>query len=285
MHHALSVNDLVLQTDSEGRLYYSLAKGPDKTHNGGLNYKPRLVEPKMYATDSEERCPVRIVQKYISKRPIKMINSGPLYLAIIDKPKDPSVWYKITPLGEHSLGNMMKNIVKGTNVALCPKKLSNHSSRKTVVRKLKCAGFAKSEIKNITGHSRADGLDPYDSGNEDEMCRMSNALVVPTTCPRSSSITPSCTITTPAQMSHQQLTDQSCMSNQQLFSSENQSISTNSSGYFSMGIPWKDANPTIVHGNMYVFNNCQGPVNIDQNSEQQPSKKRLRVIISSDESQ
>ena len=157
MHHALSVKDLVLQTDSEGRRYYSLAKGRVKTcnGNGGLNYKPRLVEPKMYATDSEERYPVRIVQKYISKHPIRMINSGPLYLAIIDKPYGPLVWYRIIPLGEHSLGNMMKNIVKGTNVALCPKKLCNHSSRKTVVRKLKCAGFAKSEIKNITGHSRA----------------------------------------------------------------------------------------------------------------------------------
>ena len=86
-------------------------------------------------------------------------------------------------------------------------------------------------------------------------------------------------------MSHPQLTNQSSMSNQQLFSLENQSSSTTTLGYFSMGIPWKDANSTVVHGNMCVFNNYQGPVNIDQNSDQQPSKKRLQVIISSDESQ
>ena len=56
------------------------------------------------------------------------------------------------------------------------KKITNHSARKTTVRKLKSFGFPKCEIKNITGHSSARRLDAYDSDNEDEMFAMSSAI-------------------------------------------------------------------------------------------------------------
>ena len=203
---------------------YCLKNGPEKNHQGRLNCKRRLVEPKMFATGTE-RCPVRVLQTYLSKRPSKCKSSGPLYLAIIDKPKDRCVWYKDSRLGMHSLNNMMKNIIAGTPIE-SSKKLTNHSARKTVVRKLKSAGYAKSEIKNITGHSRADGLDPYDSGNEEEMRQMSNAIVpssLPRNMPRSSRIT----------------------------------TSSIQSDHFSMGIPWGDSVPSITHGNTYIFQNCK----------------------------
>ena len=56
------------------------------------------------------------------------------------------------------------------------KKITNHSARKTTVRKLLFLGFPKCEIKNITGHSSERGLDACDSGNEDEMFAMSSAI-------------------------------------------------------------------------------------------------------------
>ena len=56
------------------------------------------------------------------------------------------------------------------------KKITNHSARKTSVRKSRNAGFPTCEIKNITGHASDRGLDPYDSGNEDEMHKMSAAI-------------------------------------------------------------------------------------------------------------
>ena len=48
------------------------------------------------------------------------------------------------------------------------KKLTDHSARKTVVKKLKSFGIPKCEMKkkNITGHSSKHGLDDYDSGDE-----------------------------------------------------------------------------------------------------------------------
>ena len=56
------------------------------------------------------------------------------------------------------------------------KKITNNSARKTTVRKLKCFGFPKCEIKNITGHISERRLDIYDFGNEDEMFAMLSAI-------------------------------------------------------------------------------------------------------------
>ena len=60
---------------------------------------------------------------------------------------------------------------------MCPdKRLSNHSVRKTVVRKLKAKGVPKSEIITITGHRQERSVEIYDSGNEDEQRKLSNMI-------------------------------------------------------------------------------------------------------------
>ena len=49
----------------------------------------------------------------------------------------------------------MKTMKKNSFLKVtCPDmKLTNHSDRKTVVKKLKSSGVPKCELKNITGHS------------------------------------------------------------------------------------------------------------------------------------
>ena len=88
------------------------------------------------------------------------------------------VWYKNQAMGVNTINTMLRRMKKKSPLAeLCPnKKITNHSARKTTVRKLKSFGFPKCEIKNITGHSSERGLDAYDSGNEDEMFAMSSAI-------------------------------------------------------------------------------------------------------------
>ena len=72
----------------------------------------------------------------------------------------------------------MKNMKENSPLKdLCPeKKITNHSARKTVVKKLKSSGVPKCEIKNITGHTTAQGLDDYDSGDEREQQVISNII-------------------------------------------------------------------------------------------------------------
>ena len=56
------------------------------------------------------------------------------------------------------------------------KKLTNHSGRKTVVRKMKASAIPKGEIINVTGYRHECGSDQYDSGDENEQKFWSNVI-------------------------------------------------------------------------------------------------------------
>jgi len=81
-------------------------------------------------------------------------------------------------MGKNTIYTIMKTMKKNSLLKdLCPEEnLTNHSARKTVVKKLKSSGIPKCEIKNITGHASANGLDDYDSGDEREQQIISRAI-------------------------------------------------------------------------------------------------------------
>ena len=56
------------------------------------------------------------------------------------------------------------------------KKLTNHSARKTLVKKSSQSCIPKSEIIGITGRNFEAGLDAYDSGNKEQQCAISNVI-------------------------------------------------------------------------------------------------------------
>ena len=60
-------------------------EGITKNRQSGLHKKHRLIQPKMFSTDTA-RCLVNIFKLYLSKRPSQLHSSGPLYLSIIHKP-------------------------------------------------------------------------------------------------------------------------------------------------------------------------------------------------------
>ena len=146
----MKVEDFTLQRDDDGNEFLTFAKGPTKTRQGGLNAKTRLVNPKMFATGNEETCPVMLFKRYLEKRPSEMQKSGPFYLIVIEKPVS-SIWYKKTPMGKNTINTIMKNMTENSPLKhLCPEKnLTNHSARKTVVKKLKSSGIPKCEIKRL----------------------------------------------------------------------------------------------------------------------------------------
>jgi len=56
------------------------------------------------------------------------------------------------------------------------KRLSNHSVRETVVRKVKAKGVPKSEIIAMTGHRQEQSVEVYDSRNKDEQRQLTNII-------------------------------------------------------------------------------------------------------------
>ena len=122
-------------------------------------------------------CPVSLLRTYISKRPLSLQSSGPLYLTPIDGCPSSSVWFKKTPLGVNALSNIVKNMINSSPLAkTITKKVTNHSARKTLVKKLKSNGVPKADIITITGHTTTNGLDDYDSGDEQHQEELSKLI-------------------------------------------------------------------------------------------------------------
>ena len=137
-----------------------------KTRQSSLHEKHCLIQRRIFSTDTS-RCPVSIFQLYLSKRPSQLRSSGPLYLCIIHNPVSNSLWHKNVPMGQHIINSIMKRRIENSPLRNSDKKLTHHSVRKTLVKKLRQNYIPKSEIIGITGHNSEAGLDAYDSGNEE----------------------------------------------------------------------------------------------------------------------
>ena len=153
----------------------TFAEGITKTRQSGLHEKHRLVQPKIFSTDTS-RCPVNIFKLYLFKRPSQLRSSGALYLSIIHKPISNSFWYKNVPMGQHTINSIMKRMIINSPLQNSDKKLTNHSARKTLVKKLRQNYIPKSEIIGITGRNSGAGINVYDSGNNAEERAISNAI-------------------------------------------------------------------------------------------------------------
>ena len=67
-HHGMRLEDFRIMKGDDGLEFVEFAEGSTKTRPGGLNAKPRQVQPKMFQA-GEERCPVALFRQYISRRP------------------------------------------------------------------------------------------------------------------------------------------------------------------------------------------------------------------------
>ena len=109
-HHSLKMEQFRLEIDENGRRYISYTEGLSKTRNKGLNFKPRLISPKMYENKTE-RCPVAFFLLFKSKRPVELRNMGPFYLTVIDAPLT-DVWYKNQAMGVNTINTILSRMKK-----------------------------------------------------------------------------------------------------------------------------------------------------------------------------
>ena len=130
----------------------------------------------MFAT-SGPRCIVELFKQYKLRRPEQLRNTGKFYLQPINNPVT-EVWFKILPMGKNSIGDLMKDMKLNSPLKdLCPdKRLTNHTARKTVVKKLQSQGVQRSDIISITGHTTTRGLDAYDEGDHGFQRVLSNMI-------------------------------------------------------------------------------------------------------------
>ena len=171
----MKIEDFQLFKDDNGVEFLQFAEGITKTRQGGLHFKNRDFQPRMFAVGGD-RCPVAIFKQLVNHRPPNLKKAGSFYLSIkTNRKPDDSVWFKVQPMGVNKINEMMKNLVADTVLGSSEKKFTNHSARKTVVIKLKKAKVDRSGIVKITGHN-IQSVDDYDEEDEDEQRKLSYAI-------------------------------------------------------------------------------------------------------------
>ena len=75
----MTVSDFQFKKDDFGNEFVTFAEGITKTRQSGLHEKHRLIQPKMFSTDTS-RCPVNIFKLYLSKRIIHKLSFSFFFL-------------------------------------------------------------------------------------------------------------------------------------------------------------------------------------------------------------
>ena len=83
-----------------------------------------MLLEKIFETQSE-KCPLKLFQKYPSKRPVGMVKSGPFYLLpIVNHLRN--FWYKKTPMGINSINSVTKDLISNSTLQNSGKHLKNY---------------------------------------------------------------------------------------------------------------------------------------------------------------
>ncbi len=108
-----------------------------------------------------ERCPVYILDQYISKLPAKAKEKDLFYCRPLENvPKDPSApWFADVPIGKNILRNMVRDLCEEAGIE---GKKTNHSLRVSGAINLYAAGVPEKVIQSRTGHSSLEALRKYE---------------------------------------------------------------------------------------------------------------------------
>ena len=112
----------------------------------------------VYPSENKVRCPVCIIDKYISLLPVakKETKKPNFYLCSLEK-KTPAQWYWEQVVGLNTLKKVVSEMSKKANLEGF---FTNHSLRRTSTTRLFRQGVDRKLIKEFTGHS-SDALDQY----------------------------------------------------------------------------------------------------------------------------
>ena len=119
-----------------------------KTNKGGL--KHRKVEPKtvdLYLTRREERCPIRVISKYLSLLP--KARTCPAFYLQPRKKYFGKAWYINKVAGVNRLKDTVRELCKAAGI---PGHFTNHSLRSTVATKMYQSNLDEQLIQEVTGH-------------------------------------------------------------------------------------------------------------------------------------
>ena len=160
----LKWGDVQLKTDTTGDEYLEFNERLTKTRDGGAVSGSRAFNPKAFAnTGDPQRCPVQAYKLFGAHRPAKMHqDDSPFFLAVNhcwspDEATE-SQWYKNAPMGKNKISEMLKTACESAGIS---GKRTNHSARKTCVKRALDSGCPREYVAQLTGHKSVSSLENY----------------------------------------------------------------------------------------------------------------------------
>lgn len=128
-------------------------------------HQKRNIQHQKKSEVDQERFSVKVFKTYFLKPLVDLRNFAPFYLQSIINPTN-EIWCKRLLMRIQSINFIMKNMFQNSTVQYTIKVFVNHSSRRTLVKKLKQNQVPKSEVISITIHIREAGFDFCENGDE-----------------------------------------------------------------------------------------------------------------------
>ena len=119
-----------------------------------------MVTQKLYCAGGQPYL-VAAYELLISKPPAELQDHEPLYPSPLRKESKSPVWFSKAFLGVHSIDDFVNRMAVSVGLGVTKKRYTNHSIRKTIVKKLKKAGLSATKIMAITGHKNQQSLTDY----------------------------------------------------------------------------------------------------------------------------
>ena len=160
--------------------HYIYVENVSKNRNGSfkqLHVNSKTVPVYAYP-EASVRCPVHIIDLYISKLPPKAVENDVFYVRplenVTSEPFAP--WYSAIPVGKHTLNDKVKKMCKAAGIE---GNKTNHSLRATGATQMYHIGVPEKIIQERTGHRSLEGLRSYERSNEQQHQAASAILSAP----------------------------------------------------------------------------------------------------------
>ena len=176
-HRSLKLSQISRMSNPDQYVYH---ENVSKNHNGSFKkiHVKKKVVPIYACPEVGERCPVKVLDKYISKLPPHASEHDLFYLRPLQVvPADPKApWYAAVPVGRDTLQKKFHLMcvqagIKGNK--------TNHSLRATGATELYESGVPEKLIQKRTGHRSLEALRVYERTNVQQHKAVSSILSAP----------------------------------------------------------------------------------------------------------
>ena len=158
---------------------YVYHENTSKNRNGSfkqLHVKKKVV-PIYSCPQAGDRCPVYLLDKYISKLPEEAKEKDLFYVRPLESMAESadthSVWYSAVPIGKHTLQQKFSKMCQAAGIV---GHKTNHSLRATAASEMFAQQVPEKLIQERTGHRSLEALRTYERSNEEQHRAVSSVL-------------------------------------------------------------------------------------------------------------